>query len=73
MQRLQAFVHISSAYVNINQPQQDKIHEQLYPLVWRGKQVHHTELADGLLGAGSAQKAQRLAKQWCRRCVGYGR
>ena len=73
MQQLQSFLHVSSAYVNINQPQEQEIHEQLYPLVWRGQQLHHGDLAAALMDGGSSRKAQRLAKQWCRRWVGEAR
>lgn len=39
--RLKLFLHVSSCYVNGNQPQGSEVQERLYPLVLNGKRVDH--------------------------------
>lgn len=49
---LKALVHVSSAFVNMNQPCSSTIDEQLYPLRY-GKQVADVELLAQVSSAGS--------------------
>eukprot|EP00775_Hariotina_reticulata_P012149 gene12149-12287_t len=64
---LKALVHVSSAFVNMNQPCSSTIDEQLYPLRY-GKQVADVELlAQELLSlpkADANSRAAALIKRW---------
>ena len=61
MQRLQAFIHVSTCYVNAHHPRGSHIEEAFYPLVMRSSEltVDHAELASRLaaLPPGKAEKA----------------
>ena len=61
MQRLQAFIHISTCYVNAHRPPGSHIEEALYPLVRRstGGTLQHAELAAKLaqMAPAKAEKA----------------
>ena len=61
MQRLQAFIYVSTCYVNAHHPKGSHIEEAFYPLVMRSSErtVDHAELASRLaaLPPGRAEKA----------------
>ena len=61
MQRLQAFIHISTCYVNAHRPPGSHIEEALYPLVRKstGGTLQHAELAAKLaqMAPAKAEKA----------------
>ena len=49
MTKLKAFVHVSTAYVNGNQPKGSQVPEAMFPVMDEaGKPVHHASLVNHL-------------------------
>lgn len=64
---LQAFTHVSSCYVNFDQPHGACVQETLYPLMLHDNPVHHEDLANELLNLdpdSSKYKVETLAANW---------
>ncbi len=61
MHRLQAFVYVSTCYVNAHQPKGSHIEEAIYPLLMRssGQALQHAELAARLAQMAPA-RAERV-------------
>jgi hypothetical protein len=47
--RLRSFVHVSSAYANLNRPPGSTVREALYPLRWGDTRADHGQLVAELM------------------------
>eukprot|EP00879_Flechtneria_rotunda_P027744 GHRR01029734.1.p1 GENE.GHRR01029734.1~~GHRR01029734.1.p1 ORF type:complete len:193 (-),score=42.90 GHRR01029734.1:98-676(-) len=49
MQNLRCLVHVSTAYVNVNQPKGGSVEERIYPLFIGQQEVNHADIVDDLM------------------------
>lgn len=49
MQRLRCFLHVSTAYVNVNLPRGSSVEERIYPLKLGEQLINHAEIVEDLL------------------------
>jgi fatty acyl-CoA reductase len=49
MQQLRCFLHVSTAYVNVNQPRGSSVEERIYPLKLGSEVVSHAAVVEDLL------------------------
>ena len=63
MPRLQAFIYVSTCYVNAHRTQGSHVEEAIYPLVQSssGKTVHHAELAAKLAKMSPTEAEKRVS------------
>ena len=67
MRHLRCFLHVSTAYVNVNQPRGSSIDERIYPLKLGQQLVDHAELVEDLLSLQPADanvRAQMYLDMW---------
>lgn len=65
--KVQAVVHVSSAYVNANLPKKSTVEERIYPLCWGDAMAPHHEIVEELLSMPDKDaelKAAVLMKMW---------
>ena len=67
MPRLQAFIYVSTCYVNAHRPQGSHVEEALFPLVRAssGATVQHVELATKLAKMPSAKAEKAVSPCMC--------
>lgn len=62
MKKLRAFVHVSTAYVNVNKPKHSSVDEALYPLNLGTQPVSHETVVEDLLSLNSESANVRVSK-----------
>ena len=77
MHRLQAFVYVSTCYVNAHRPKGSHIEEAIYPLIMRssGQALQHADLAARLaqMPPARAERVASLSSSPSTRAVQLGR
>lgn len=69
MKQLRAFVHVSTAYVNVNHPKGSYVEERIYPLHFGEQEVNHADIVDDLMSLKPSAANVRVSrppggKQW---------
>eukprot|EP00878_Enallax_costatus_P005649 GHUV01005923.1.p1 GENE.GHUV01005923.1~~GHUV01005923.1.p1 ORF type:complete len:571 (+),score=168.70 GHUV01005923.1:688-2400(+) len=67
MNALKCFVHVSTAYVNVNLPRGSYIEERLYPLYIGEQEVHHADIVEDLMSLkpfSANVRAQMYLDMW---------
>lgn len=68
MVRLRAFVHLSSAYVNCDQPRGSHVEERLYPMDWgRSSRTGEAHTVESLAVELRSLPAEAASRQVCQR------
>ena len=67
MPRLQAFIYVSTCYVNAHRPQGSHVEEAIYPLVrsTSGETLHHADLAAKLAKMSSTKAEKAVSLHMC--------
>lgn len=63
MQRLRCFLHVSTAYVNVNLPRGSSVEERIYPLKLGEHSLNHAEVVEDLLSLEPEEANCRVSRQ----------
>lgn len=64
MERLRCFLHVSTAYVNVNLPRGSSIEERIYPLRLGQQLIDHAEIVEDLLSLKPDDANVRVSRLW---------
>lgn len=61
MQNLRCFLHVSTAYVNVNFPKGSSVDEIIYPLMIGRQEANHADIVDDLMSLDPASANVRVS------------